>query len=303
MLLYYLLIGPVSKIPLPVLYFLSSPLRFILERVAGYRKKVVEQNLRAAFPQLPEAERKAIMHRYFRHLSRILVEGIRNLGIGERKLRKRMQLGNPELFRELYEEGHSVVLVSSHFENWEYFITAQALLIPHKAFGIGKKISKAYLNKKINALRERFGMTVIHQGNYRDELEKAIKKQPVAVLTLADQSPAPDQAYWATFLGLPTPFAYGSEYMAHRFGMAVVYLDISQPRPGYYLAEGRLICKSPSGLPYGAIMDEIVRMQQEQVLKKPEAWLWSHRRWKHAPPENPEAYRRAQEDAFRKRFE
>lgn len=300
--LYRLIIHPFSLLPFWMLNGLANLVYFILRYLTGYRYQVMDDNLKRVFPEMDARERKSIIHKNYRHLSRLLVEGIKNLSFSKKALLKRMKLSNPELFHQLYEKGKSIVLVSSHFENWEYFITAQSSLLPHQAYGIGKKIKSGNLDAQINARRERFGMRVIHNGNFRDEIEKGMQEKPVAILTLADQSPSPDNAYWLDFLGVLTPFAFGPEYMAHRFDMAVVYLDIQMDKPGYYTAHAHLLFEEVKGLPFGAITEAIIPEQEQQILRRPEAWLWTHRRWKLKVPEDLDGWMNQQREHFNKRF-
>ncbi len=302
MLVYYLLIWPFSRLPLWVLYGISHVVYFVLRYLIGYRRDVIDANIKRVFPQYSASEIRALRHRNYRHLSHLVAEGIRNLGISKKELKRRMQLENPELFERLYTKGKSVMLISSHFENWEFFITAQSLLIPHQAMGIGKKIKKAYLNTKINALRERFGMEVIHNRNYRERIEAARAKAPVAVLTLSDQSPAPDHAYWTQFFGVDTPFAYGPEFMAHLFDMSVVYLDIQHVIKGHYRAVPSLLFEEVKGLNHGDIMESLIAKQEEQIKRRPEAWLWSHKRWKLTKPEDLASLRAEQKAKFDGKF-
>lgn len=300
--LYYLLIYPLSRLPLRVLYGISALCYFLLRFIVAYRKKVLEDNLHRAFPALSEAQVTKLMRANYRHLSDLLAEGIKNLGISERELRQRMKLDHPELFEELYKKNRSVVVLSSHMENWEFFITAQALLMPHRAFGIGKPLSQGFLNKKINSLRERFGMKVIHAGNFRETLAKEMNGTPVAVLTLLDQSPSPDNAYWTHFLDQLTAFAFGGEFMAHEYGMAVVYLHLEKTGRGYYRAKAELLCEDPSVMPYGSITDAYIERLERDIHTKPEDWLWTHRRWKHPLPKDLEEVKRAHREKFEKRF-
>jgi KDO2-lipid IV(A) lauroyltransferase len=300
--LYYLLIRPLSLLPLRVLYGISALCYFLLRFLFGYRKKVLEGNLQRAFPALGAEERTGLVRANYRHLSDLLAEGIKNLGIGKKELQERMQLENPELFEDLYQKGKSVVLLSSHMENWEFFITAQAMLMPHRAFGIGKPLSQGFLNTKINGLRERFGMRVIHAGNFREVLERELPGTPLAVLTLLDQSPSPDNAYWTPFMGQTTAFAFGGEFMAHEYTMAVVYLRIEKRGRGYYKATAELICEDPSTQSYGTITDAYVQRLERDIRESPGAWLWTHKRWKHTPPKDLEAVQAAHRERFEKRF-
>ncbi|HEY6083126.1 MAG TPA: lipid A biosynthesis acyltransferase, partial [Chitinophagaceae bacterium] len=74
--MYYLLLAfcyLLSFLPLRVLYLLSDGLYVLVYHLAGYRKKVVLQNLLQAFPEKTEVERIRIAKKYYRNLTDMMV--------------------------------------------------------------------------------------------------------------------------------------------------------------------------------------------------------------------------------------
>ncbi len=302
MLLYYLLIQPLSRLPLAMLYPIGGFFAWILHYLVRYRRSVILSNLKLALPDRTESEHLKILKNNYKYLGRLLAEGIKNLGIKRNDLLERVVVRNPEVMDKLYKQGRSVVLLASHFENWEFIITAQQDLFPHQAMGIGKPLSQGFLNKKINELRSRYGMKVVHAGNYKEEMKAEMENGPLAILTLADQSPVPETAYWTRFFNVLTPFPYGPEYMAHNYNMAVVFCDVFQDGKGHYILNLEPLVTKPSGLRYGDIMEAYVEKHEAQILRKPEAWLWTHKRWKHQAPKDLGDMRTNQEQQFSTRF-
>jgi KDO2-lipid IV(A) lauroyltransferase len=300
--LYRLILLPLSLLPLRVLYGLSPLLYFVLRHVTKYRARVIERNISIAFPHWTQEEKKTLKIRTYHHLADLLIEGVKNLSIAKKELQQRMVLDDPALFEALHAKGRNIILLSSHLENWEFFITAQAFLLPHRAFGIGKKMKKDKLNDQINLRRERFGMRVIHQKNYREVLKEEIQGKPLAVLTLGDQSPAPDNAFWIPFFSQKTAFAFGGEFMAHEYDMAVVYLSIKKVKRGHYRVETELLCEDPKNIDYGEITKAYVSRLQKDIESCPDAWLWTHKRWKIPVPPELNAFKEEHEARFRKRF-
>lgn len=300
--LYRLVLLPLSHLPLRVLYGLSGLLYIVLRYITRYRYSVIERNISIAFPDWSREQKKRLLIQTYRHLADLLVEGIKNLSIGKKELSERMVLEDQELFKDLYARGRNIILLSSHLENWEFFISAQAFLLPHRAFGIGKKMTKDKVNEQINERRERFGMRVIHAQNYREILKEEIQGNPLAVLTLGDQSPAPDNAFWIPFFSQKTAFAFGGEFMAHEYGMAVVYLRIKKVKRGYYRVETELLCEDPKRMDYGEITTAYVTQLQKDIEACPDAWLWTHKRWKIPVPPELAEFKKSHEARFRKRF-
>ncbi len=299
---YYIFVVPLSYLPLPVLYLFTDFLYLILVTVAPYRRHVIVGNLQRSFPDKSDKEIEKLKRRFYRHFTDLLAEGVKNLTISEKQLRRRFKVINPELMDELYEKGKSVLLISGHYNNWEWFITSQNFLFKHQAYGIGMPMTSKFWDKKINARRERFGMRVVHSKNYREELSKH-QEELKAVLVLADQSPGNSlKSYWTDFLNQPTAVLFGAEMMAHELDYATVYFATRKVKRGYYEMELIPIAKEAKSCAWGEITEKHVHLLEQEILREPSHWLWSHKRWKREVPDDLDKLRNEQHESFKKRF-
>lgn len=302
LLLYYLIVLPISYLPLGLLYKLSDLLYFFFTRIFSYRKAVILGNIQRSFPEKSDVEHQLLLKQFYRHFTDILVEGIKNLSISKNQLKKRMQVRNPELMQELYDEKRNVILVSGHFNNWEWLISAQNLLFKHQAFGIGMPMSNKFWDKKVNQRRERFGMQVINASNYQNKF-RTFKKKPFAVLTLGDQSPAHStKSFWMNFLNQETAVLFGTEHMANDYNFAVVFFIIHKIKRGYYELELKLITKDAKAMNWGEITETHTKLLEAEIIKNPSQWLWSHKRWKREIPTDLVSLKRKQKKQFEERF-
>ena len=301
-LLFYLIVFPISFLPLGFLYKLSDLLYFIFTRIFPYRKSVIIGNIQRSFPDKSELEQEQLLKQFYRHFTDILVEGIKNLSISKKQLKKRMLVRNPELMQELYDEKRNVILVSGHFNNWEWLISSQNLLFNHQAFGIGMPMSNKFWDKKVNQRRERFGMQVINASNYQIKF-RTFKKKPFAVLTLGDQSPAHStKSYWMNFLNQDTAVLFGTEYMANDYDFTVVFFIVHKIKRGYYELDLKLITKDAKSMNWGEITEIHTKLLEDEIIKNPSQWLWSHKRWKREMPQDLSELKRKQKKHFEERF-
>lgn len=298
---YYLIVRPLSMLPLFILYRFSDLFYLLLISVFPYRKTVIDENIRRSFPQMSEVEQRAIRKKFYRHFADILIEGIANLSMSKSELNKRFKVINPEVMQELYDKKKSVILVSGHYNNWEWLISAQQFLFPHQAMGIGMPMTSKFWDKKVNERRQRFGMKVVHSRNFKEEIQSM--KEPVAILTLSDQSPGDSRkSFWMEFLNQPTAVLFGTEQMAHSYDMAVVFFAVRKVKRGYYEMELKLITEEPRMLPWGAITEAHTRMLEYEIRHKPENWIWSHKRWKREMPDDLETLKKEQHEKFNAHF-
>lgn len=299
---YYLFVLPLSYLPLRIIYFLADFLYFILRFVFPYRKAVIQQNLQIAFPTKTQQEIDLLTNKFYRHFSDLLAEGIKNLSISERELKKRFKVLNPEILEDLFKKQKNVLLVSGHYNNWEWLITAQNLLFSHQAVGIGMPMTSKFWDKKINSRRSRFGMQIVHSKNVRQFMhEKHLK--PIATLVLGDQSPGDTlKSYWMPFLNKMTAVQFGCEMLAHTHQQAVVFFITRKVKRGYYEMDLRLITANPSEMKWGEITEAHTKLLEKEILKTPESWIWSHKRWKREEPKDFEVLREEQKLKFYERF-
>jgi Kdo2-lipid IVA lauroyltransferase/acyltransferase len=276
-LFYFLLL--ISLLPFWFHYLLSDILSFILYYVIGYRKKAVMKNLEGSLPE--GTDTKKIARQFYSFLADVVHESIKCLTISKRNLLKRMTCDNAEIIENYAKQNRSVILMSAHYGNWELLIYAMNLLFLHLAIGVGKPLTNKVLNKLINAKRSKTGMKIINAMNIKEEFEKD-KNVLTASLFLSDQFPGGvNKGLPFIFLNKPTEFMYGAEKYAVKYDSPVVYGDMQRIKRGRYNVHLILLADKPGEMPYGEIMKKYVQCLETTILREPQYWLWSHKRWKH----------------------
>lgn len=300
---YYLIIYPASRLPLSVLYLFSDLFFIIIITVFPYRKKVIRRNLEHSFPNKSQRELRKIERSFYRHFCDLLAEGVKNLTISQNELQKRMTVKNPEIMKELYDRNKSIILVSGHYNNWEWLVTYQNILFPHQALGIGMPLTSTFWDKKINERRSRYGMKVINAKNFKEAIQ-AEKNNPIALLVLGDQSPGDARkSYWMNFLNQQTPVLFGTEQMAHEYNFAVVYFTTKKTRRGMYEMELTLITDKPNEMTWGEITESHTHLLEKEIIKAPSFWIWSHKRWKREIPADLEQLKIEQKTKFDQKYD
>ena len=108
------------------------------------------------------------------------------------------------------------------------------------------------------------------------------KGVPSSVYFLGDQRPAGARRvhYWRKFLNQDTAFFMGPEKVARKYDHAVVFMDIQKQKRGKYITSFELLFKDGSSTEQHEITDAFVDKLETVIRKKPDYWLWSHKRWK-----------------------
>jgi KDO2-lipid IV(A) lauroyltransferase len=279
--IYYLLIKPLSLLPLHILYLFSDLLYYILHYLIGYRKKVVYMNLTRSFPDKNRKEIKTIAKKFYRHLCDLIVESVRLFSMPENELRARCKFVNPELLDSFYDQGRSIIIVAGHYDNWEMFAHCCNLQMKHQAVGIYTPLTNPYFERKFSASRSRFQVELLPKPKVK-EYFAGHQDQVIAVIFGTDQSPslASKRVYWTNFLNQDTAVMYGSEKYAREYNYPVIFARVIRVQRGYFKIAFEMLEENPAVSPYGSITERHTRLLERQIIDKPEYWLWTHKRWK-----------------------
>lgn len=281
--LYYVFLVPLSLLPLKVLYAIGGFLRFIVFDVVGYRKGVILQNLQRSFPEKSPREIKKIARKFYVHFTDVFAEGFKGFTISKRELLKRYKVENPELVEKYYKDGRSVILVSGHYNNWEFMVQSLDLLFSFAGVGVGQKITHEGFAGRTNNARTRFGMTIWRADNVRNRFNEYLGRNELfACMLLSDQSPSNvSKAFWMRFLNQDTPVLFGPEYLSKKHNLPVLFYHVKKLKRGYYSLKFDLVTDAPALEGYGDITYRHNKMLEKVIRESPSEWLWSHKKWKH----------------------
>ena len=275
----------ISILPFWLLYLVSDFLYFILFVVFGYRKEVVKQNLTRSFPDKSEEEIQQIMKSFYHFLCDLMVETIKTLTISKEEAIKRCCFENHDLLDKLYKEQKKVIFVLGHLGNWELGGASMSCQHDYQLYVIYKPLSNQYFNRLIIKMRTRLGTKLIPmKETFRQMIATRKDSEISATAFIADQTPAPENAYWTTFLNQETPVFWGTEVIAKKLNYPIVYIKIDRPKRGYYSMKAEMLCENPKETKEGEISELHTKRLEKDIQENPPIWLWSHRRWKHQRP-------------------
>jgi KDO2-lipid IV(A) lauroyltransferase len=159
---FFLILGIIliGIIPASFLYGFSNFFRFIIFRVAGYRKKIVRKNLEGTFPDLPEKELNIIMLKFYTNLADIFLEGLWAFTMSKKQIFRRHRIINMEAIEPFIKEGKSMIAVPAHYGNWEWGSLSASSQTKLDVVAFYKPINNKYIDKIAKWNRSRFGTTL-----------------------------------------------------------------------------------------------------------------------------------------------
>ena len=281
--MYYIAFGflyLLSLLPMRVLYLLSDFIYVIIFYIAGYRKKVVFQNLSIAFPEKSEKEKKEIARRFYHNLTDTFLETIKLISASHSFIKKRF-VANYEVIDQLYDKGKKCQVHLGHTFNWEVGNVGMPLGAKHPIIIVYMPFDNKTFNRIFLYLRSRTGTIMLPANNMRNAILPYRNTQYLLGL-VADQNPGnPANSLWIPFFGKPAPFVKAPESGARRGNIPVVFCNLTRIKRGYYQGHFSLVDENPANTEAGEITKKYVRFIENAIRANPDNWLWSHRRWKH----------------------
>jgi Kdo2-lipid IVA lauroyltransferase/acyltransferase len=238
------------------------------------------RNLKYAFPDKTEVERKRIAVKFYKYIADLMVETIWCFSLTRKRITKRLTVKNPELINSYFDAGRSVILILSHYSSYELVLSSLNLFVKHQVATIYTPLTNERFDKYFYRMRTVFDSEMIPKKDFSKSMA-AGHDMPRAIIFGTDQSPASRRnLYWTKFLNMETAVAFGTEKYAKKYNLPVVYTWLNKVRKGYYAVEFEIVVENPLDEPEGRITEKHVQFLERQILGQPEFWLWSHKRWK-----------------------
>ena len=279
----YPILWLISILPFRLLYLLSDGAYVLIYYVIGYRKKVVTDNLKLAFPDKSDKEIAIIRKKFYHHLCDMILEAIKSITISEDEMKKRYVFTNVEEVHKLEKENKSIVLLMGHYASWEWIFILQ-VFVNHKGYAVYKRLSNKYFDALVKRIRAKYNSHLI---TTKETIPTLLKTKVNKELTfngfVFDQSPKYGKAiHWQKFMGIKAPVHVGAETLAKRLDMATMFLKVKKVKRGYYEATFMDVIRNPKDYKDFEITDASLKRIEEQIYEAPEHYLWTHKRWKHS---------------------
>ena len=273
----------ISKLPLGVLYLVSELIFFLVYRVAGYRKKIVFTNIKNSFPEKSDREINLITKDFYRNFSDYLVETVKSFTISAKELKVRVQHINQDVFHEAKNEGKNIIMLSGHIFNWEWF-NALATVVPQQhSYPVYRKMQSGFWEEQIKKIRSSYGNEAIEAEAVIKHIFRNPNDGNSVYMFVADQTPNHHNVdAGITFLNQKTPAFIGYDKLATRMDLAFVYCEMKKVKRGFYQVNYYRIYPEGERFTEFEVVKKFHKMLENTISKRPDNYLWSHRKWKYA---------------------
>ncbi len=263
--------------------------RFIF-RIAGKHRKIVQENLRHAFPEKSAEWREALVRKHFLYLGEVLANAAYGSRMTEKFFEDRVVFdeGSREIERKALEQGTGIVLISGHIGSWEVLVQYTGYVL--KGGGIYKRISNSFLDRWYKKVRERSGIQLFELQE-RTAPIKYLKKGG-RVGFVADQH-AGRAGISVNFMNRPASTFRGPAQLADMSGSRMLFYSCVHEKGGKlrvriqdlgFVERESFTDRDEAVTHYTGLW---VKALEKVIRDYPEQYFWVHRRWKTLPQEIP----------------
>jgi KDO2-lipid IV(A) lauroyltransferase len=258
-------------------------------RPLGIRKRVVERQIAAAFPDLSHEAVVNLARESYMHLGRTFIETALLDSIGRDGLQELVEsVEGWEEVEEVMSKGKGAVMVTGHIGNWELaggYVAARGIPLDAIVRGMANPLFDAY----INHTRESLGMTIVHDSEAVRRTPRSLRAGR-AVAFVADQGAKGLASTFVPFFGRPAKTPRGAAVFALRFEVPVLFVvALRKPNGRYRLIVERLEANRSGDMDsdVDAIVARFTERLEHWVRVVPAQYFWQHRRWRRQPPDTP----------------
>lgn len=277
--LFRMVIRLLSGLSDKTLYKISTLLKYVLLRVFKYRLDVVKSNLERSFPNKTKPEVQHLIVQYYQNLSEILIESLASYDWPNDRFEPHFKFKNLDILHGILNIHPQVIGVTAHTGNFELgaVLTQKELGVP--CYAVYRPLANPYIEKFLLERRTKQGLTIRPNKQLNELIERMTGRS--ILFLVADQNPASiAKAFWVDFLNQDTAFVHGPAVLAKTHTMPILYFDTVRMRQGYYECSISLLIEDPAKYSELDITRAYAKKLEDGILKYPDDWLWSHKRWK-----------------------
>lgn len=252
--------------------------------LGGRRTGFALENLRVAYPDLREEERRAIGRASYVHTALDFIDWARSLEWGPEEILARVEVHGIEHAQRVLERGRGGFALSLHMGSFELSVKAAPLLgLPVTA--IGRHTGNPHVYERVVAERIRTGAEYVDRLHGARPILRALRANRL-VAVLNDQY-ARDKRVLAPLFGARCYTGVGIATLALRVDAPVFTFHTWRDAPDHHqLVIGPPIETPRTGDRQKDILEATARYNEalEAIIRQhPEQWIWAHRRFRHSP--------------------
>ena len=241
-------------------------------------EEIINSNIKRAFPNIEKSEMKKIKNFMWNNYGRIFAEYmfIKNFRTGI--LSSEIHIEGKDILNDIINSKKQVIFISGHFSNFELMaMSLEKTGISLSA--IYRPLNNIFLNKIMERIRKKYICKYqIKKGIGGLKNLIKLKKKNFSTALMIDQRVS--EGILSNFFGEKAFTTTIPAQLIKKFNIPVVPVYIERTKDIKF----KIIIDKPIYFSKDdtiqEITDELNKILEAMIIKKPEQWIWSHNRWK-----------------------
>ncbi len=270
----------IAQLPFSIQIVLGRFLGMLMRRMMSRRVKIARRNLELCFPDKPGDERQQLLDEHFESTGIAVVETVMSWWSADKKLKDKVTIEGLEHLQNALSQKRGVILLSGHFTTLE--IGGRLLSFYSPFHVLYRQHKNPVFEYVMHRARSKHYEKAIERANMRGMMRSL--KQKMAVWYAPDQNYGIEQSVFVTFFNIPAATITATSRLAAMNNSPVVpfFQERLEGSKGYRLRIYPALDNFPSG-DFKADTQRINHIIEQQILKMPSQYLWTHRRFKSRP--------------------
>ena len=252
---------------------------FILFGPIFRSNKIVFSNLKIAFPNIDENQKKQILKKMWFNYGKIFAEYmfIKDFRHNE-KYSAKIFIENKDIIEKIIKDNEQVIFISGHFNNFE-LMAMQIEKLGIKLTALYRPLNNPYLNPIMEKIRKKYIC--------KKQVKKGISGTKDLLLDFKDGSSIALMIDQRVSQGIRSNL-FNKEALTttipaqfiKKFKIRIVPVHVERQRDNDFKIKFFEPVNFSNEESIETITSKLNKILEEMIIKNPEQWIWTHNRWK-----------------------
>jgi KDO2-lipid IV(A) lauroyltransferase len=252
---------------------------FILFGPIFRSNKIVFSNLKIAFPNIDENQKKQILKKMWFNYGKIFAEYmfIKDFRHNE-KYSAKISIENKDIIEKIKKDNEQVIFISGHFNNFE-LMAMQIEKLGIKLTALYRPLNNPYLNPIMEKIRKKYIC--------KKQVKKGISGTKDLLLDFKDGSSIALMIDQRVSQGIRSNL-FNKEALTttipaqfiKKFKIRIVPVHVERQRDNDFKIKFFEPVNFSNEESIETITFKLNKILEEMIIKSPEQWIWTHNRWK-----------------------
>lgn len=257
-------------------------LAFIAYKFNKKHLRIARANLNLVYKDTITKQRKEeIIYNSYKSLVFNMYEFIENQNLSKEKLFEKANILNKHIIQNAFKENRKIIYITAHYGGWEITLPYIALMFGEIAT-VNRKMNNPHIQKKYEKARSKNSITMIEKEGAAKGMIKAFKANK-SIAVVIDQHIGSGRDI--EFLGQKDKATDSTSIMALKFDALIIPIfTVCNDFRNWTIEVQEPIDVRTFEFKTDDKVQELTQYQNDivskQIFKKPDFWLWQHKRFK-----------------------